>query len=353
VRRSARALPGAGLLILTFLGGAQAQDLNRYHPGVARHDGGYLSVPGGQLLKEREWILSLQGTYADRPLVERADDGSVAQTVVGGLYGFDLGFGFGLYDRLELSAALPVAHVAGDALEDDGFGVGDVRLAARFRAAGARDDRWGLTLTLPIILPTGDTDKLIGSSGLGAGLRATGEVRTHWVSVSVNAGYLWRSETDTVGNIDVGSEVLYGVGMSASPGIDDLRLIWELEGALPGDSVADSDATQPLETLFGLRYHTPVGVVVTAGMGVGIIPDRGTPAQRWLFGVGWQRRGDPPAPPIVDSDDDGLLDDVDACVTRPEDVDGFLDADGCHHRGARGQRRRAVGHGGPARALGR
>jgi outer membrane protein OmpA-like peptidoglycan-associated protein len=69
-----------------------------------------------------------------------------------------------------------------------------------------------------------------------------------------------------------------------------------------------------------------------------------------LAGVRWSRRAPEPLPPpppepepepepepapppepepIADTDGDGLLDDVDACVTEPEDLDGFQDTDGC------------------------
>jgi len=37
----------------------------------------------------------------------------------------------------------------------------------------------------------------------------------------------------------------------------------------------------------------------------------------------------PDAPPVIDSDGDGIYDDVDECPKVPEDKDGFEDADGC------------------------
>jgi outer membrane protein OmpA-like peptidoglycan-associated protein/outer membrane protein W len=39
--------------------------------------------------------------------------------------------------------------------------------------------------------------------------------------------------------------------------------------------------------------------------------------------------GPPPPPPVVDSDGDGIPDDVDQCPHEPEDLDGFQDEDGC------------------------
>ena len=48
----------------------------------------------------------------------------------------------------------------------------------------------------------------------------------------------------------------------------------------------------------------------------------GTPVFRIIAGAAYQPAG-------IDSDGDGIGDNVDACPTEPEDKDGYLDDDGC------------------------
>src|SRR5690606_20509769 len=69
---------------------------------------------------------------------------------------------------------------------------------------------------------------------------------------------------------------------------------------------------------------TPIGfpLTITAGGGAGLLQGIGTPAGRGLIGAYYSAES-------RDRDQDGIMDDKDACPDDPEDKDGFEDSDGC------------------------
>jgi OOP family OmpA-OmpF porin len=66
----------------------------------------------------------------------------------------------------------------------------------------------------------------------------------------------------------------------------------------------------------------PSGLGLTVGAGTALLRGVGAPDYRVVGALTF-------TPLIRDADGDGLLDDVDACPTAPEDVDGWEDDDGC------------------------
>ena len=82
-------------------------------------------------------------------------------------------------------------------------------------------------------------------------------------------------------------------------------------------------AGTPLEGLLGGWNRFGDSWVLRAGAGTGLTAGIGAPDFRAVMTFGYE-------PPLVrDSDEDGLLDSEDACKDEPEDMDGWMDTDGC------------------------
>jgi outer membrane protein OmpA-like peptidoglycan-associated protein len=83
----------------------------------------------------------------------------------------------------------------------------------------------------------------------------------------------------------------------------------------------------PAEALLGAKFDVD-GWGIGAAAGPGLLRGYGSPDFRVVGMLGY---AEPyrTVPPRVDTDRDGLYDDVDACPREPEDKDGFKDADGC------------------------
>ncbi len=324
---------------------ARAQDLQSWQPAALETD--LLTIEGARTLYRDRWAAALHVGYGVEPLVERDPDSAIARRVIDGMLVIEPQIAYGVVDRFMVGLSLPMVSSGGDTAiechpaatrctprELGGFGLGDLRLEPRYRLVdGGRDDRWGLTFALPVSLPTGDEDKLLGGSSVALTPRLIAEARASIVRFVVNLAFRWRPESDTFQNIEVGNEVLYGGGVRVETGVGSLAALVEMQGAFAAQSVVDDQVTNPLEVLFGLRWHDRTGLLVTGGGGVGVNPDRGTPKARVMFALGYERHPDVPVPPpdlgAIDSDGDGLTDDVDRCPREAEDVDGFLDADGC------------------------
>ncbi|MEL6343676.1 MAG: OmpA family protein, partial [Myxococcota bacterium] len=97
----------------------------------------------------------------------------------------------------------------------------------------------------------------------------------------------------------------------------------ELAGNVPYSGAGESGSI-PVEGLLGgwLRPGAR-DVVVRAGVGTGITGGVGAPRIRGILAVAYE------PPTGADVDDDGIVDMLDNCPTRPEDVDGDRDRDGC------------------------
>ncbi len=312
------------LLLLALSSPALAQDVQNFKPAVGTWN--YFGVEGGRVAPHLGFVPSLYLHYASEPLVLRDEEDKVIESIVGDLMTADVMAAFGIGDRFEIGVALPVNWVAGDQLSannEEGFALGDLRLVPKLRLLGANEgETFGLSVSLPVTLPTGNPDRFVGANQVELAPKVILESRRGIVHLAANLGFRWRPEEQHVGTIDLGNEITYGAGAGIEIGTPDLLALGELYGAGPVSNISDVSRSAPLESVFGMRYFTKADIVVTGGLGLGIISDYGTPNLRALVGLAW-------SPQKRDADGDGLLDDEDECPTQPEDKDAWQDADGC------------------------
>ncbi len=201
------------------------------------------------------------------------------------------------------------------------FGVpGDTALWAQVPIVA--DERRGRTLSsyVQIDLPTGSTETLLSDRNGGVHLLVAGGATVRRTELLANIG-VRASDIVLVPGHAWGARLSGGLGVWRPFG----RVLFgsvELDGSVPlGEPIAPGNS--PAEVLACAGVRLAGGFQVRGGVGAGLSDGIGSPGVRWLVQV---TRDPRPAP---DTDGDGLLDDVDRCVTDPEDRDGVSDADGC------------------------
>lgn len=311
------------VLAALFVSPAGAQDIQNFKPAVGTWN--YITVEGAAVAEHGEIVPSLMVNYANSPLVLRDADDEVTRTIVGDLTSLDFMAVVGILDRAELGVVLPIHFVDGDVLQDagqDGVGLGDLRLIPKFRLYGkARDEGFGVAIAVPVSVPTGDPDKVVSEDQVTVSPKLLLEGRTV-VRFAANLGARFRPEKRTLEDLEIQNEVIYGAGLGVPLGTDEVEGLLEGYGAVPISDLSDAANNAPVEANIGIRWFTPVNLVATGGVGTGLRPDYGSPALRVFAGLAYhdQER---------DRDQDGILDQDDACPDDPEDKDQFEDLDGC------------------------
>lgn len=261
--------------------------------------------------------------YAHDPLIFRnADDPTdeyglltdVLQTNVIGSYSFS---------RLRIGLDLPVYLLAASEVADGGGGLGDVAVDLKgtvlSRKLGAPV---GVAIATRFGLPTATVDLPLGGAGLTWEASAIVDYEVGPVLLAANLGtiinpdvpggdsawsdqFLWRAGAGYA----IDNDALYGISA-------------DLAGRI---SYANGFGTgaSPAEWLLGGWSRFQDDWVARGGVGSGIGRGIGAPEFRMVLTVGYE----PPA--LLDRDGDGVVDTSDACVSEPEDADGWQDADGC------------------------
>ena len=289
-----------------------------------------------------------------------------------------LGGGLGLFDRFEVALALPIiATTLGPGAAGEGTtGLGDVRLVVRGRLLGSPwgTDGAGLALALQLGLPTGSAD-FMSDGGVTAMPQLIADYRSaRGLVIALNLGYRMRPER-VIDDLAIDDELRLGLGAELPVGFEGLSFTAEVLassglGASPHDDGGVALREVPVEALGGLRWRTRGGLCLTGAAGSGLTEGYGAPDFRMLLALSWN--GPAPAPynePLVsaskivrrdpwddapaarppppreelpaetfdqvaavdpDADGDGIPVPGDQCPDGPEDLDGWLDGDGCY-----------------------
>jgi len=314
------------------LGEAQAT-LNRFRASETPDDAFHLSRPTA--LGHLDLGAQLHLDYAHDPLIyERTlgDADTEAAAVVAHQLTATLGFAFGLVDRVVLFAGLPVnLALTGDddtlgANAADGAGLGDASLGARVRILGEPDETFGLAGQLTLTFPTGG-GSYRGDDFLSFHPELLFEARPEAVRVMVNLGFRIRDDQRLAGDVLVGDELTFGLGVAVpvlgshlDPYADRVDVHAQLYGAATAGDFFGREST-PLEGTVGAKLHRPSGWVAGLSIGTGMSRGVGSPDVRVIAMAGWRT----PPPPRPEPEADG----TDECPDEDEDLDGFEDDDGC------------------------
>jgi outer membrane protein OmpA-like peptidoglycan-associated protein len=312
---------------------ANGFSLDRFRPAPTTEDGLALVMP--RTLGHLRPGATLTLDYAHQPLVLSKTNADASGAIVKhALVGHVMG-AIGLFDNFEAFVHVPITFVqSGNDPKVAGVGFpspqsasfGSITLGGTARVLGDDLDALQLGLLAAVTLPSGSKSGLSGDDGVPVEARLTGAYHMEKWSLAANAGGRYRPNAD-YGNARIGSELLFGAGAYYRM-TEHWMGIGELNGATTfRDSQAFKSQGTPLEFMLAARWTTPVLLVLTGGLSVGLTQAIGVPDVRAILQAGWP----PPRPPLAppDRDHDGILDDKDRCPDVPEDKDQFQDEDGC------------------------
>lgn len=343
------------MLISMLLGTALAQDtvtgdgtvdFAQFRPHLDAH--GYFGVPSATTLGHLQLNAGLWLGFENDPLVlqkngERINvvpgaSGEAGDALVDARLRGDVQLGFGFLNWASLSVGIPIvmfqdgvspAGLADGSLATlDKAGMGDMVIQPRFSPLRASKDLpLGIGIGLPIEVPTGNGEALMGENALSfvpslTVEYANGDVlrREHTVRMAVHGAYRMR-QADRLHDVRIGNAFEYGVAGAVHPA-DPIELVGEIGGSAAGGQAA----TSPLEARLGLRLLPTDALALNLGGGMGLAGGVGSPDWRVLFGITFSPSFDPA---YRDLDRDGLTDARDRCIEDPEDFDAFQDEDGC------------------------
>jgi outer membrane protein OmpA-like peptidoglycan-associated protein len=324
LRRALLALAASGAAVSPAFGQSlpsPAVELHQFHGSpfsdrTLRLDGTTVMPPG-------KLHLGLDADYGFRPLVVK-DPADASFALVRHAVGAELRVAYGLTERLELGALVPVtAYQAGDTLANVAApttaGLEAVRAGLKIHLLGNGSTGPGLGATLLAVIPTGAAGGLVHEHGFGAEAKVFGDFRRGALTLAAGAGVRLRQATHLY-------DIVLGNELSAHLAADlrlDVRtsVFGELSDATALSSPFSSAKQSPLELLLGARQRLGAFQIYGA-LGPGLDDGYGTPVFRVVAGGSWSN-----AP--LDVDHDGVPDDIDRCPIVAEDRDGFEDADGC------------------------
>jgi hypothetical protein len=298
-------------------------------------------VVGGDLIPRA----ALTFEYAHKPLRLVSE---TAETAIVASQGFlRLDASLALWDRVLVSAGLPFALIQSG---EDPPGsqvsfnppsspeLGDLRLGARGRLVGADASPFQLALGGYLFLPTAGSGSYAGDGSARGSIHAVIGGRLNpapgGVAWTASGGVMFRGSNKPM-------SVTFGAGIAALPIDDLLELSAEMYGSRsfgettlitdPGGDVVAPAGTS-LELLGGVRARFFNNIVVGVGAGPGLAQGLGTPTFRVVGLLGWSPL--PPVPEVantalVDRDNDGFSDNIDACPDKKGELQGDPGKDGC------------------------
>ncbi|HYH99095.1 Ig-like domain-containing protein, partial [Hyalangium sp.] len=326
-------------------------DVQQFKPGPGAYD--VLGLQSARVNRHLGWNLGLSVSYAKDPLIflDPRESTTVYKLVENQLT-VDVMGAIAFLDRFELGVAIPITSQTSQSsptfapILAEGVGktgLGDVRLVPK----ASLYSTGGLILgaALPIHLPTGGDASFLGG-GFSVRPRLLGEWSSSTgIRVLANLGMNLRSKQQ-LRNLVVSNELTYGLGTEVPFQVSgrELAVGGTLMGAMGlGQKGAEE---RPLELLATAKYRVTDAIAAHLGGGPGIGNGYGTPGFRLFAGVAYvppmsqaesrpEPRPEPKVEPKPKPDEPKIKVEVippppkPVCPEGPEDLDGFMDEDGC------------------------
>lgn len=253
--------------------------------------------------------------YANRPVLYRTGDGE-AVDVVRDIAQLSL-LGAYTVGRVRLGVDVPLYLRTGGVAGGE-TGLGDMALDVRGSLLERQDAPVGLALAARLTVPTATVQGALGNRGFGYDLEAIvdrdfGDLR---LAANVGTRGIPRAELE---NFVWDDRLVFRLGGGYAL-TEDAGLSLDIGTGLNYAQI--SAVTTPAEGILG-GYGRIGELVLRGGVGTGLSRGFGAPRLRLIAGLSWSPST------ALDTDGDGLVDELDMCPTEREDLDGFLDEDGC------------------------
>jgi outer membrane protein OmpA-like peptidoglycan-associated protein len=219
-------------------------------------------------------------------------DGDYAGAAISSRSLVQAGLRWGPVRRMDLSVAVPFAWQEGGAWQDggvfpgsaQGFALGDVELAARYRLLG--NDASALAVRADVALPTGDTAAWMGEGTVRPGGALLGALAVGRFALLGEAGYRYGAAATNVGALQLagGSSLVTNAAV---------RWTWQRVGIgfgylgrvrLAPDAGPRDNASALVASL---DVRAPHGVTVDVGGGPGLGGGVGASSLRAFLGIAW------------------------------------------------------------------
>lgn len=307
----------------------QNPNTKRFTPSL--NPKGFLGVQGTRTPGSYLWNLGLFLSYSYNPLILSSADQETSHLLVHRL-NTDMSAEMGIGGRLAIAVTSPFAVTPRG--ESPLFAVADPLLIARYRFIGVdadeapdNDDGPGGALQLGTSVPIGSEDGYLGEGSVTTHTSLLWDFHLLDAGIGLSLGWLHRfgpyefsvSPTDSIRFRD---EISYGLAIKLPlPWFERAAGLIECRGATDAGNPFSRWETTPLETELGVRFGLSEVTLLTA-IGTSIGSGIGAPDFRGIVGVWW-------SPRTSDMDSDGIDDDEDECPPLAEDMDGYMDHDGC------------------------
>ncbi len=333
MRRSTLALVLVTALLLPAASQARFS-VQKFSPSPHVRD--FLTVESSEINEHLVPAAHMMFNYATKPLVFAGTGGAGDQGVVDSILTMDLLASMSFFERFEIGLDVPFFPYIGG---DDGGAViptpklqslslGDIRFTGKVNILPHKKRGFGLAADLGLTFPTSRDDSFVGEESLTFIPKLIADVNYDDYRIALNIGYRLR-KNQSLDFLAVNDELLIGIAgaipVGSYMGVDNLSLIGELQSSSAAANYFGDKNNDYLEGDIAARYITDFGLGMTLGGGGGFLEGVGNPQFRLIAGIGYTplKRGP------QDRDHDGIFDEADLCPDRPEDVDGYKDADGC------------------------
>ena len=288
-----------------------------------------LTVQRPGRMNQGEWFAGGLFEYAESPLVFDYDNGG-SKAYLDDIFALNASLGVAPVDFLRFDLSVPLFFTSKGGDENHGVDLSDMRLSAMVGLIrpkvreGTKGGGFGLGLIPFMDIPTGDSSQFVGDGGLGGGIKAAATYEAGPVTVTGDVGTRFGKGVDVV-NVHTGSALTAGLGLGvlATPNTG-INVEGHLTPTFQPYDVAGTGT--PAEILLSLNQRTKKGLHFTAGGAAGLSKGVGAASYRVFLGLGYGKIG-PHIP--KDTDGDGIIDKVDACITEPETFNKWKDVDGC------------------------
>jgi len=349
--RSSRAWVVVLMIIVSGLGFAsrvEAQalpqfDLNQFRPSELSTDGFAVSNADGQ--GHLRFGFQVYFDYSRDPMELQVTNGPIPDqrlALVHSQLTGHLTWSLGLWERLVIFMDVPYTFILGDNLSDEGAafleaiglgllipagsGLGDLYLGARGVLYGTRQNIFQLaaqaTLTTNTASASRPQQNYLGepnrSPHIGGWFEVLGTFNAgELVRIPLNLGYK-TGFTQDIPSLGIGNQLTFGAAVQVLLGQDRFMLTMEAFGRTAAASGTGFGGRQesPVELLGGFKYLHPKGFAVGAAGTGGVTSGYGNPDCR-LIGMLGYTMPEKEVAAVVDTDGDGIVDELDACPNEP------------------------------------
>jgi len=344
------------LAATSVFGQERGFSVQNFQPAPGRDN--YLTVEGASVSTHLGFSVGGIFIYQYKPLVIRkchevdhgmcTDWSTRGDPLVENHFELELGGSIAIFKIFEAGLAFPIVIYQGgeNAVDSTGTviarapshagGLEDMRLHLKldlFHLFRFFPKRIGLALVPVLTFPVGNAvheRSFMGDSSVTVHVKAAFEVYIEKLRIGFNLGYMWREMKDFY-LAEMGQRLTYGAAL-------EYRFVPKVSGLLElaGQSGFRPDlSVNPLELDLGVRARFAYNLILTGGMGFGLIAAVGQPVVRLFAGLAWAPAVEEKKKPVEekaapsDKDGDTILDDEDKCPKKAEDKDKFEDEDGC------------------------